>query len=99
MNSPSITVKRLRAEYINDMKMYEQDAHGDLITAIVVPEAGLCWPLDWLKDAPEELIQKWAQFMTGQTYCHAGFYERDVRRFLFGVCDEYVSKKKRRPND
>jgi hypothetical protein len=50
-----------------------------------VPDAGLCWPFKWLNNAEDYIQDRWSKFMDGQTYCDAGFYERDVRRFLFSI--------------
>lgn len=83
MKSQSITT--LRATYKHDLRCFDKGQPEKMLMARDIEGAGLCWPLDWLKDAPSELREKWYKFMDGQTFCDFGFYERDVRRFLFEV--------------
>lgn len=83
MKSQSIT--KLRAIYRHDIECYVMGAFDEMLMAKDVPGAGLCWPIDWLSKATSEVNDKWIKFMNGQAFCSEGFYERDVRRFLFDV--------------
>jgi len=83
MNLLSITTRR--EIYKHDIQCFDAGHPEAMITARDVEGAGLCWPLGWLDGAPQHVIDKWNKFMYGQTFCEHGYYERDVRRFLFGV--------------
>lgn len=92
MKSQSImtqmAIKGLRAIYRHDIGFFDIGHPEHMITAKDIEGAGLCWPLTWLDHVPEDVRDKWHKFMNGQTFCEHGFYERDVRRFLFEVYRE-----------
>jgi len=80
-----LSITKLRATYKHDIECYVAGDFDEMLVAKDVPGAGLCWPIDWLAEASSEVNDKWNKFMSGQSFCSEGFYERDVRRFLFDV--------------
>jgi hypothetical protein len=89
MKLQSITDLRQNFEW--DIACFEQKMSEDMRFARDIEGIGLCWPLDWFDNVEPEIKDKWNKFMDGQTFCSAGFYERDIRRFIYGVMRDEVS--------
>lgn len=81
----TLQIEMLRERFRHDIHYYLTDNIPSLLDAKWHPEVGLCWPLTWLEHVDEFIQDRWRKFMEGQTFCEAGFYERDVRRFLFNL--------------
>lgn len=96
MNSVSLMIGILRENIEHDLDLFEsleKEAHPHCDTLQSVPTedfffmeyyegVGMVVPSAWLVVRMPEYQEKWEQFMEGQSCCMAGFYHRDVLRFL-----------------
>ena len=80
-----LAVEMIREEIEHDLQVFESDERsedGKYLFLLYYRDVGVVAPFDWLKPRLAEYQDKWEKFMEGQTFCMAGFYIRDVCRFL-----------------
>ena len=65
----------------HDLQLYEADKREGFIFLKYAEEVGMIAPLDWIRDYPA-WSDKWHKFMSGQSFCSAGFYVTNVSKFL-----------------
>ena len=84
MTKSQLTMERittlLRAIDI-DLDWYESGEREGFIYLHYVDDVGMLVSRDWIKQFPE-WEDHWGKFMDGQSCSPAGFYTRDVNRFL-----------------
>jgi hypothetical protein len=64
-----------------DLDWYEEGGRQGFVFLTFVEDVGMVIPNRWIDQFPDWQDQ-WGKFMEGQSCCLAGFYVRDVERFL-----------------
>lgn len=65
-----------------DLKLFDQEKFDQMGFLVYIKDVGAVAPNGWVKLYFSDHLETWSKFMNGQSCCPAGYYLRDVERFL-----------------